>query len=208
MAVARKRIPDLRSAPILAGGTELPAGKVGAVATYLEMTARPERLGIPDPRLRLEPLAGAPSRYRALYRGVGRDWLWFSRAGLTDAELGDVLDDPDITALALATADGDAGLLELDFRRGGECELAFFGLVGAATGAGLGRRLIVHAIDLAFRRPIRRLWLHTCTLDHPAALPFYVAAGFRPYRRAIEIADDPRLTGRLPREAAPNLPIL
>jgi hypothetical protein len=64
------------------------------------------------------------------------------------------------------------------------------------------------AIRRAFREPIRRLFLHTCSLDHPAALPFYVRAGFVAYRRAIEVADDPRLYGALPLTAAPQIPII
>ena len=64
------------------------------------------------------------------------------------------------------------------------------------------------ALELAFLRPIERLFVHTCSLDHPAALPFYVRSGFAPYKRAIEVADDPRLTGRLPRGAAPQVPFL
>jgi hypothetical protein len=64
------------------------------------------------------------------------------------------------------------------------------------------------AIDLVWSHPIRRFWLHTCTLDHPRALPFYLRAGFTAYKREIEIADDPRLTGALRRDATPDVPII
>ncbi|MFL5217644.1 MAG: GNAT family N-acetyltransferase, partial [Microvirga sp.] len=57
-------------------------------------------------------------------------------------------------------------------------------------------------------RPIARLWVHTCSLDHPRAVAFYLGAGFRPYKRAIEVADDPRLTGDLPRDAEPQVPLI
>ena len=53
-----------------------------------------------------------------------------------------------------------------------------------------------------------RVWLHTCNLDSPAALGFYIKCGFRPYKRAIEVADDPRLRGILPEDAAPQIPII
>jgi GNAT superfamily N-acetyltransferase len=86
--------------------------------------------------------------------------------------------------------------------------LSFLGLLPEAIGQGFGRILIQEAIRRAFAKPIERLWLHTCTLDHPAALPVDIAAGLRPYRRAIEIAQDPRLTGELPRDAAPHLPVI
>jgi hypothetical protein len=64
------------------------------------------------------------------------------------------------------------------------------------------------AIERAWAHPIERLWVHTCTLDHPGALAFYVRSGFRPYRRQVEVADDPRLSGALPRNAAPHVPII
>jgi ribosomal protein S18 acetylase RimI-like enzyme len=113
-----------------------------------------------------------------------------------------------VEALALGRGGEDVGLLELDFRTPGECELAFLGLLPEAIGRGAGRLLVETAIERAFARPIRRLWVHTCTFDHPRALGFYRRAGFEPYRRAIEVADDPRLSGRLPRSAAPHVPLI
>jgi GNAT superfamily N-acetyltransferase len=91
----------------------------------------------------------------------------------------------------------DEGLLELDFREAGTCELAFFGVTQAIQGSGAGRFLMNRAIEYAWRRPISRLWVHTCTLDHPDALAFYLRSGFRAYARRVELADDPRLTGLL-----------
>ena len=104
------------------------------------------------------------------------------------------------------------GLLALDFREEGACELAFFGLTAAAIGNGTGRWLMNRAIARAWSREghsaIRRFWVHTCTLDSPQALGFYIRSGFTPVKRQIEIFDDPRLTGVLPLTAAPQVPIL
>src|SRR5262249_47050288 len=97
--------------------------------------------------------------------------------------------------------------LELDFRCDGECELAFLGVAPKQVGTGAGRWLINRAIELAWSRPIRRFWVHTCTLDHPQASAFYIRSGFSPFRQQIEINDDPRLDGTLPRHAAPQVPI-
>jgi GNAT superfamily N-acetyltransferase len=127
---------------------------------------------------------------------------------MSEGRLAGIIGDPDVEALALVVDGEDRGLIELDFRTRGECELAFLGLVPGATGQGLGAALIGEAIERAFKRRIARLWLHTCTLDHPAAMRLYLRAGFRAYRRAIEIADDPRLTGAMPRDAAPWHPVL
>ena len=194
--------------PEVPGFLELPPGKIAAVATYLEMRRPPAAVSADPGAGTFVPLAGELARYRSLFADVGNPWLWFSRALLSDGQLQVIIDDPAVEAFAFVVEGADAGILELDFRKGRECELAFLGLVPGAIGRGLGQELAREAIRRAFARPISRLWLHTCTLDHPAAVRFYQSVGFRPYRRALEVADDPRLTGRLPRDAAPHLPIL
>ena len=77
-----------------------------------------------------------------------------------------------------------------------------------ATGTGAARFLMEAALDKALTGDARRVWLHTCTFDHPAALRFYQARGFRPYKFAIEVSDDPRLTGHLPETAGPHVPVI
>lgn len=187
---------------------DLPPGKIAAVATYLEMT-RPSRPRGPSLPGTMERLSGGDmARYRRLYARIGQPWLWFSRAVMSGDNLASTLADRNVEAWLLVLGGADVGIAELDFRQAPDCELAFFGLVPEACGRGLGRALIGEAVRRAFARPIRRLWLHTCTLDHPAAVPLYMRAGFTPYRRAIEIADDPRLSGYLPRDCAPLFPIV
>jgi GNAT superfamily N-acetyltransferase len=106
--------------------------------------------------------------------------------------------------------DGErAGILELDFASTpGECEIAFFGVTPKAIGSGAGRYLMNEAIARAWSRPITRLWVHTCTHDHPSALAFYIRSGFTPYQRMIEIHDDPRVQGHLPETASPHIPLI
>jgi ribosomal protein S18 acetylase RimI-like enzyme len=200
--------PRPEDRPEVPGFLELPPGKIAAVATYLEMRRAPAEARLGPRSGEFVPLSGDLVRYRRLFSEVGRPWLWFSRASLSDAELGAIVDDAAVEALAFVVDGADSGILELDFRKPDECELAFLGLVPETIGRGLGRELAAEAIRRAFSRPISRLWLHTCTLDHPAAVGFYRSVGFVPYRRALEVADDPRLTGRLPRDAAPAVPIV
>jgi GNAT superfamily N-acetyltransferase len=192
----------------LDGYTDLPPGKIAAVVTYLEMRTRPAARRVEHSGLSLAPIGADLARYRALYRRVGERWLWFSRLILPDEALAAILGDPEVQAFALTDGSRELGLLELDFRTAGECELAFIGLVPEAIGSGLGRFLIDAAIERAFAHPITRLWVHTCTLDHPGAVAFYMSAGFRPYARAIEVADDPRLSGVLRADAAPGVPVI
>ncbi len=99
-------------------------------------------------------------------------------------------------------------MIELDFLEPGECELAFIGLLPELSGKGHGRWLLAEAVQRAWREGIERVHVHTCSLDHPAALAAYRRVGFTPYKRAIEVAEDPRLLGFLPRDAAPHVPVL
>ncbi len=188
--------------------TPLPAGKLAALVTFLAMHAPPPPRPVPphpDLALRLVPRAEL-DWYRDLYRRVGSEWLWFSRLLMDDDELAAILHDPAVELWVLEQAGEGVGILELDRRQTGEVELSFFGVVPSLVGGGAGRLLMAHGIERAFATPIRRFWVHTCSLDHPAALGFYVRSGFTPYGRAVEIADDPRLLGVLPRSAAAWLP--
>lgn len=193
----------------LDGYTDLPPNKIAAIVTYLEMRKRPRLPRTPKPDgWSLQRLGKDPGRYRDLFRRVGEPWLWFSRAMISDESLAGILDDPRIETYALHDGTKDIGLLELDFRSKGEAELVYLGLVPGMIGQGAGRFLITEAIRRAFARPIDRLFVHTCSLDHPSALNFYLRSGFTPYKRAIEVADDPRLLGVIPTETAPHIPVL
>jgi GNAT superfamily N-acetyltransferase len=158
--------------------------------------------------VRLSRFSGSAADYRSLFRRVGENWLWFSRLVMPDAELEAILANPSIEVFELSRGDEEIGLLELDFSREGECELSFFGLVESEIGRGLGRYLMSEAIARAWAKPIRRFWVHTCSLDHATALDFYIRSGFRVYARSIEVAPDPRVLGHLPRSAAPHVPIV
>ena len=192
------------------GYSEVAPGKIAAVVTSLEMFARPQvRPGPANYGWTVQKVARPDVEwYRNLYRRVGSQWLWFSRLQLSDRELELIIRDPQVEIHALKIAGQDEGMLELDFRQDGECELSFLGLVNSILGTGAGRLLMNRAIECAWSRLIKRFWVHTCTIDHPAALAFYIRSGFRPFKREIEIADDPRLTGLLPRTAAPHVPLI
>ena len=175
------------------------------------MTARPPLRPMPAGELRLERWeAPALEKYRLLYRRVGEPWLWFSRLVMADEELAAIIHNPDVMIWAVTDRRGiEVGILELDFRDAGQCELAFFGLIPALNGKGHGRWLMAMVLQAAWaRKGVERLWVHTCTLDGPGALSFYIKSGFKPYQRQLETFPDPRLTGHLPREAAPQIPII
>ncbi len=193
------------------GYIDIPRGKIASIVTHLEMRAPPPPRDAPSSTDAVLRAVTRPDTdwYRDLYRRVGaEDWLWFSRLQLERDELETIIRHPDVEVFTLTVGGADEGLLELDFRLDGECELAFFGVTGKTIGKGAGRLLMNQAIERAWKRPIRRFWVHTCTWDHPDALGFYIRSGFEPCRQQIEIADDPRLNGTLPETAAPHVPII
>ncbi|MCH2250342.1 MAG: GNAT family N-acetyltransferase [Cognatishimia sp.] len=192
-----------------AGFHQVPKGHVTTVVTHLEMLAPVTRETPENSGLRLvKHDAISPAAYRDLFRRIGQDYLWFSRLHLSDEDLLEIFNHTDYDLYTLQRDSEALGLLELDFRKKAACELAFFGLDTALIGTGAGRYLMSQAIRLAFARPITRFHVHTCTLDSPQALGFYVRSGFKPYKQEIEIAEDPRLSGDLPKAAAPQIPIL
>lgn len=207
-ALRRHQVPCLME--LQDGYYDVPAGKMANVQTCLEMHAPPAPLPCdPNPAWRLIRVERpTPERYRALFHSVGDDCLWSSRLTLGDAALLAVLHDPRVELYVLDVDGGDEGILELDFREKETCELKFFGVTRSVQGRGAGRWLINHATRLAWSKQIRRFWVHTCTLDHPRALPLYIGAGFTPFLRQIEIMDDPRAIGIVRRNAAPDVPIL
>ena len=184
--------------------------QIATIVTSLEMRARPRPAPIPPAPLRLVPWkAPALEAYRTLFRRVGEPWLWFSRLAMSDAELGAILHDPAVEVYAVTDPRGlEVGLLELDFRALPDCELSFLGLVPGFTGKGLGQWLMAQAKSLAWRKDVTRFWVHSCTLDSPSALGFYIKSGFVPYKRAVETFADPRLAGLLSPGAAPHVPLL
>ena len=159
--------------------------------TYLQMFANPERV-VPPPR---EGLAVVHAKkptvayYRFLYDAVGRDYDWTSRKKLSDDELAALLHDPRVEVHVLLADGVSAGFAELDRRIEGEIELVQFGLMTEFIGLGLGRYFLLWTIDKAWSYAPKRFWLHTCTKDHPAALPNYTRAGFTAYREGLHEGD-------------------
>jgi len=188
------------------GLIDIPAGHVGAVVTFLEMRTRPASAPVPDSPLRMERWdAVDPDNYRALFRRVGGRWLWFSRLAMSDKDLlaraGEVHEVRDAQGRS-------AGMIELDFKSAGLCRIVFLGIIPELAGQGHGRWLFAETIKRAWAPGITQVNVHTCSLDHPAALPSYLRAGFVARSRSFESFPDPRLTGLLPRDVAPQLPMI
>ncbi|SNB51508.1 Acetyltransferase (GNAT) family protein [Arboricoccus pini] len=191
------------------GYHDVPNDKLVSVVTYLEMSAPPTAGPAERPEFALRRVDRPDlGWYRDLYGRVGLEWLWVSRLNAPDRLLRDELDDPLVEVYALSIDGRDEGLAELDRRRSPEVEIVYFGLTAAMIGKGAGSWLMARTLQEAWRYGTRRVWLHTCTLDHPNAIDFYRRMGFRPYKRAVEIVPDPRVKGDISRDVAPHFPPL
>jgi GNAT superfamily N-acetyltransferase len=156
------------------------------IRTFLEMTdpaeLRPARLADPQQaaRVRVERMEQCPaSFYRYLYAEVGRRYHWIDRLDWSEADIAAHLAQACIHLWLLTCAGAPAGYFELCEHEDGSVELAYFGLLQEFLGLGLGKHLLTLAVEQAWALGARRVWLHTCTLDDPAALPNYLKRGFR-----------------------------
>ena len=189
------------------GMHDVPAGHTPAVVTYLEMTAPAMTAAKPFPE-GVTATQEVPSieDYRALFRAVGAPWLWSSRLVMEETRLAGILASDRTEVWVIRQGGAYIGLVELAFQDGSDCELAYFGIVKAATGQGLGGPMMALAQSRAFARDINRLYVHTCNWDDPRALAFYQKTGFRPYKIAVEVFPDPRWQGIHPEDTAPHVP--
>jgi GNAT superfamily N-acetyltransferase len=151
--------------------------------TYLEMR-NPCDDSLPPPCdgvVVMQAVQPSLAFYRFLYDAVGRQWQWINRTLLDDDELRAIIHDDRVEIYVLYVDGNPAGFAELDRRQAGEIELAYFGLVPEYIGRGLGKYLLNWVLHQAWSYRPERVWVHTCDLDHPAALAFYQKAGFVAY---------------------------
>jgi GNAT superfamily N-acetyltransferase len=154
------------------------------IRTYLEMHEPSELQAAPlGQGARVEQVQRCPvSFHRFLYREVGRNYHWRDRLTWSDSEIRNYLDDPAVTLHVLYVQGSPAGYFELRKEPDDSVEIAYFGLLPEFLGKGLGKGLLSDAVTAAWARGAKRVWLHTCTLDDPAALPNYLKRGFKPFK--------------------------
>lgn len=157
-----------------------------ATRTYLEMWRPGElhRAGPPFDGVRLERAESVPPAFwRYLYTEVGRAYRWTDRLVWTDEDIHRYFGDPALELWLMTVGGGPAGYFELRACDDGSVEIAYFGLLPDFVGRGLGKYLLSGAVDRAWARGASRVWLHTSSLDHPSALPNYLARGFTIFKR-------------------------
>ena len=153
--------------------------------TYLEMREPSELQAAlsDDPLIRIGAQPDCSVElFRQLYVEVGRNYHWIDRLPWTDEQIAGHLSKPE-NSVWLMTYDGEsAGYFELRKCDDGSIEIAYFGLLPLFIGRGLGKHLLTSATQQAWKDGANRVWLHTCTLDDPAAMPNYLRCGFKPFK--------------------------
>src|ERR1044071_8136831 len=152
--------------------------------TYLQMTSPGDLAASPGSggSVRIDKLNECPaSFFRFLYREVGRFYHWTDRLGWDDQEIRDYLGQSNISLWVMYVDGSPAGYFELSGHDDGSTEIAYFGLLPEFLGRGLGKHLLNEAVRQAWNTGPNRVWLHTCTLDDPAALPNYLKRGFKAF---------------------------
>ena len=188
----------------------LPPGKLATLTTYYERMGPFTDMQVQWPEKATYARLGPKDteKYRSLFRAVGENLLWVSRLEIAEPELIAVLSDQDIEVYSTSYNGVPSGLLEIDFREESNAEIVYIGLGLSATGLGIGPAMMNLVMARSATRNINRVWLHTCHFDSDQAPRFYQKFGFRAYQLAVEIMDDPRIKGTLPRDAAPHIPLI
>ena len=123
-----------------------------------------------------------PELNRFLYVTVGAPWMWHMRLDWSWQQWTDFLARDGVETWVAYQGGSPVGYFELESHLSYHTEIAYFGLVPEFVGQGLGKTLLEDAINSAWQLTDQRIWLHTCSLDHPAALPNYLARGFKIFK--------------------------
>jgi GNAT superfamily N-acetyltransferase len=151
--------------------------------TYLELRSpaalRPSTR-IPRDLILIRAGKPSPELNRFLYTAVGGDYYWNDRLGWTWSQWMEWLSRPEVETWVAYQSGTPAGYFEMEAQDGGNVEIVYFGLLPAFIGQGLGGYLLTQAVHRAFsmRPEVKRVWVHTCTLDHGSAVAGYRARGF------------------------------
>lgn len=125
---------------------------------------------------------------RFLYEFVGEPWQWTEKLVLSDADWKEYVEDPGLRTWVAYYRGSIAGYFELSHPGDGSVEIVYFGLAPAFIGRGFGGYLLSCALKAAWAiAGAKRVWLHTCTLDHPNAVKNYEARGLTMYKQERDL---------------------
>lgn len=165
------------------------------VTTYYLETLSPAELR--PKRVKLEGLSIVKAEIRSaelqhfLYRSVGGDWYWYEKADWSYKQWLEYAQNPNLHTWVAYLKGTPAGYFQLELQPESNVEIAYFGLLPQFGGLGIGGHLLTEAIEQAWKLGAKRVWVHTCTLDSPAALANYQARGFKLYKTETENVEIP-----------------
>lgn len=168
--------------------------ETAATTWWMQMLSKPAETHpgtLPEDFMVMRAFRPNRAFYLFLYTSVGRPYQWYNRLMMPASELQELLDDKNTEVYVLYFQGVPAGFVEFDVTGKTSTEILYFGLNCEYTGRKLGMPFLQWCIDKAWQRPIDRLWLHTCNLDHPAALKFYQKAGFEIYDQDTTMQQTP-----------------
>jgi GNAT superfamily N-acetyltransferase len=169
---------------------------VAVTTTHLEMRS-PDALRfarrVPENVLLMRAETPSPELNRGFYTGVGGDCFWMDRLSWTWDDWMSWLSRPEVETWIALQAGTPAGYFELEHQPGDQVEIVYFGVLPSFAGKGIGRYLLSQATHRAWsmRDGVRRVWVHTCTLDHPGALTNYLARGFSVFKEEVSAMELP-----------------
>lgn len=162
------------------------------VTWYLQLTDQNQFKPIPffQEKARVELLHGDKANgdvNRWFYEHVGQSWQWTDRANWTQEQWQEYVTTEDIITGVGYLAQDEIGYFELQQQNdGADVELVYFGLLPESVGQGLGAGMLTAAVEAAWALNPKRVWVHTCNLDHPHALRNYQGRGFELYKTVNE----------------------
>ena len=171
VGVRSRREPRLRSLPVTTWYLDM------RDPSELRAARRPSVDGVEVGRVRRP----SPELSRSFYEHVGRDWTWVGKLETTRSQWRSRVERPGYELWIARVGSEPAGYFELEGAPGGDVEIASFGLLPGCIGKGLGGHLLTRCIRRAWDRETTRVWVHTCSLDHPHARRNYEARGLRLY---------------------------
>jgi len=168
--------------------------EIAATTWWMQMNEKPDQkqaMVLPEGCTVVQAINPIRGFYLYLYTSVGRPYQWYNRLMMPASELQELLNNEHTAIYVLYLHGVPAGFAEFDLTEASATEIVYFGLSCEFTGRKLGMPFLNWCIREAWQRPINRLWLHTCNLDHPAALKLYRKAGFEIYDQDTTMQQKP-----------------